>query len=223
MDKFELKIPYTGEQISTFKTISDMGSLVDSNSETFNLISDEEMNFFKVVTLGFYRLNMNGTCLLIDKDFDNLITIFNITSNDKRGKGKLDSTIRISLKGADDKYIYCDCELTRKGFIKRLDVDLEKIFSPILSETIEKALQNYVEPLSSKNFIYEPLVSPSEVGMDSNTVESLDVESLTSLVSSGNIREAQAFSIPLWVKILQLPANIILSPIRITRKFLFDI
>ena len=59
--------------------------------------------------------------------------------------------------------------------------------------------------------------------MDSNTVESLDVESLTSLVSSGNIREAQAFSIPLWVKILQLPANIILSPIRITRKFLFDI
>ncbi|MBP9115123.1 MAG: hypothetical protein KBF89_02130 [Acidimicrobiia bacterium] len=223
MDKFELKIPYTGEQISTFKTISDMGSLVDSNSETFNLISDEEMNFFKVVTLGFYRLNMNGTCLLIDKDFDNLITIFNITSNDKRGKGKLDSTIRISLKGEDDKYIYCDCELTRKGFIKRLDVDLEKIFSPILSETIEKALQNYVEPLSSKNFIYEPLVSPSEVGMDSNTVESLDVESLTSLVSSGNIREAQAFSIPLWVKILQLPANIILSPIRITRKFLFDI
>ena len=223
MDKFELKIPYTGEQISTFKTISDMGSLVDSNSETFNLISDEEMNFFKVVTLGFYRLNMNGTCLLIDKDFDNLITIFNITSNDKRGKGKLDSTIRISLKGEDDKYIYCDCELTRKGFIKRLDVDLEKIFSPILSETIEKALQNYVEPLSSKNFIYEPLVSPSEVGMDSNTVESLDVESLTSLVSSGIIREAQAFSIPLWVKILQLPANIILSPIRITRKFLFDI
>ena len=223
MDKFELKIPYTGEQISTFKTISDMGSLVDSNSETFNLISDEEMNFFKVVTLGFYRLNLNGTCLLIDKDFDNLITIFNITSNDKRGKGKLDSTIRISLKGEDDKYIYCDCELTRKGFIKRLDVDLEKIFSPILSETIEKALQNYVEPLSSKNFIYEPLVSPSEVGMDSNTVESLDVESLTSLVSSGNIREAQAFSIPLWVKILQLPANIILSPIRITRKFLFDI
>ena len=223
MDKFELKIPYTGEQISTFKTISDMGSLVDSNSETFNLISDEEMNFFKVVTLGFYRVNMNGTCLLIDKDFDNLITIFNITSNDKRGKGKLDSTIRISLKGEDDKYIYCDCELTRKGFIKRLDVDLEKIFSPILSETIEKALQNYVEPLSSKNFIYEPLVSPSEVGMDSNTVESLDVESLTSLVSSGNIREAQAFSIPLWVKILQLPANIILSPIRITRKFLFDI
>lgn len=175
------------------------------------------------MTLGFYRLNMNGTCLLIDKDFDNLITIFNITSNDKRGKGKLDSTIRISLKGEDDKYIYCDCELTRKGFIKRLDVDLEKIFSPILSETIEKALQNYVEPLSSKNFIYEPLVSPSEVGMDSNTVESLDVESLTSLVSSGNIREAQAFSIPLWVKILQLPANIILSPIRITRKFLFDI
>ncbi len=223
MDKFELKIPYTGEQISTFKTISDMGSLVDSKSETFNLIFDEEMNFFKVVTLGFYRLNMNGTCLLIDKDFDNLITIFNITSNDKRGKGKLDSTIRISLKGEDDKYIYCDCELTRKGFIKRLDVDLEKIFSPILSETIEKALQNYVEPLSSKNFIYEPLVSPSEVGMDSNTVESLDVESLTSLVSSGNIREAQAFSIPLWVKILQLPANIILSPIRITRKFLFDI
>ena len=140
MDKFELKIPYTGEQISTFKTISDMGSLVDSNSETFNLISDEEMNFFKVVTLGFYRLNMNGTCLLIDKDFDNLITIFNITSNDKRGKGKLDSTIRISLKGEDDKYIYCDCELTRKGFIKRLDVDLEKIFSPILSETIEKTL-----------------------------------------------------------------------------------
>ena len=66
MDKFELKIPYTGEQISTFKTISDMGSLVDSNSETFNLISDEEMNFFKVVTLGFYRLNMN---LLVSRHY----------------------------------------------------------------------------------------------------------------------------------------------------------
>ena len=148
---------------------------------------------------------------------------FNITSSDKGGKGKLDSTIRLSLKGEDDKNIYCDCELNRKGFIKRIDVDLEKIFSPMLSEAIEKALMSYVEPVHSKNFVYEPLVSPSEVGMEAKTVQSLDVESLSSLVSSGNIREAQEAMTPLWVKILQFPANILLYPILQIRKFLFDI
>ncbi len=184
------------------------------------------MNFFKVVTLGFFRLNLNGTCLLVDKDFENLVTIFKITSNDKCGKGKLDSTIRLSLKGEDDKTIYCDCELNRKGFIKRLDVDLEKIFSPMLRDAIEKALQSYVDPVSSKNFIYEPLVSPSEVGMETKAVESLDVESLNSLVTSGNLREAhetQEVMTPLWLKIIQMPVNIILYPIICLRKFLFDL
>jgi hypothetical protein len=226
MDKFELAIPYSGEQIATYKTISDMGSLVDSTSNTFNLISDDEINFFKVVTLGFFRLNLNGTCLLVDKDYENLVTIFNITSNDKGGKGKIDSTIRLSLKGENDKTIYCDCELTRKGFIKRLDVDLEKIFSPMLFGAIEKALQSYVEPTTSKNFIYEPLVSPSEVGMDITKVESIDAQALSSLISSGKLREGQETQevmLPFWLKILQLPATIILYPIIWLRKFLFDI
>ena len=111
---FELKIPYNGEQVAVFKTISDMGNLVDSNSKVYNLVSDDEMNFFKMVSFGFLRLNLNGTCQLVDKDFENLITIFNIKSTDKSGKGKFNSTIRISLKGEDDKNIYCDCERMKR-------------------------------------------------------------------------------------------------------------
>ena len=57
MDMFELKIPYNGEQVAVFKTISDMGNLVDSNSKVYNLVSDDEMNFFKMVSFGFLRLN----------------------------------------------------------------------------------------------------------------------------------------------------------------------
>ena len=222
MDMFELKIPYNGEQVAVFKTISDMGNLVDSNSKVYNLVSDDEMNFFKMVSFGFLRLNLNGICQLVDKDFENLITIFNIKSTDKSGKGKFNSTIRISLKGEDDKNIYCDCEVTRKGFINRLDVDLEKIFSPMLHDVIDKALESYKDEPTVTNFIYEPLVSPSEVGLGNSAVESLDSQNLSSLVNSGNIREAQDVLVPLWLKILQFPANVVLYPIRFIRNFLFE-
>lgn len=223
METFELKIPYTGEQISTFKTISDLGSLVDAKENSFNLVSDDEMNFFKSLTLGFFRLSLNGTCLLVDRDFENLVTIFNVTSKDKGGKGKLDSTIRISLKDENDKNIYCECEINRAGFIKRVDVDLEKIFSPLLTKAINNALENVIEPLDTKNFVYEPLVSPSEVGMEAATVKELDIEALSSLVSSGNLRDSSEDRAPLWLQILQLPANMLLYPIVAIRKFLLDI
>lgn len=222
METFELKIPYSGEQISTFKTISDLGSLVDAKANSFNLVSDDEMNFFKSLTIGFFRLSLNGICMLVDRDFENLVTIFNVTSKDKGGKGKLDSTIRVSLKDENDKNIYCECEINRAGFIKRVDVDLEKIFSPILTQAINNALENVIAPVDSKTFVYEPLVSPSEVGMES-TVKELDIEALSSLVSSGNLRDSSVDRAPLWVQILQLPANILLYPIVAIRKFLLDI
>lgn len=223
METFELKIPYTGEQISTFKTLSDLGSLVDSKSNSFNLVSDDEMNFFKSLTLGFFRLSLNGTCQLIDRDFENLVTIFNITSKDKGGKGKLDSVIRISLKDEHDKNIYCECEINRAGFIKRVDVDLEKIFSPILTKAINSALENVIAPVDSKNFVYEPLVSPCEVGMETSAVKELDIEALSSLVTSGNIRDSAGDKAPLWLQILQLPAHLLFYPIVAIRKFLLDI
>lgn len=214
MNSFSIRVPFTGESISVFKTVSDLFSYVDFGSEKFNRISDDSTSFSFPITLGAFRLLLDGECDILDRDLENHVSLISVKSKDRGGKGKLDAQVRLSLEDlVDASAIICECGVTAKGMLARVTLPIQEV----MSEKIERVINSIIEE-SQKSIVIDDLAN-EEIGFsDLSTLiepmvvsEGVDKSLVSAMVESGNLR-SESRSRPTWLVLLQFPANLVSFP-----------
>lgn len=210
MTSFSIRIPFVGEAPAVFKTVSDVFSYFDFSGEKLTQTSDDTASFSMPITFGVFRLLLDGTIQIADRDLENHVSLLTLTSRDRGGKGKLDSQIRITLDWAEQaQAILCNCEVSSKGMISRVNLPIEDVVRPQIENLISKAIKeceaNYVAP----EFIDEALIRS----------EDQEVEVLIPIHELD--KDEETLGQPLWVVLLKLPSMIISYPIQLIRRIFF--
>jgi len=135
-----------------------------------------------------------------------------LTSKDRGGKGKLDAKIRLYI---EENELACDAEVTPKGMLTRVELPIEKVFSDKIVNILELAMTDSSSHVVIDDYAQEPIKLAS---VESESVEDLDIEALSKLVSSSALRKDDSSNKPIWVVLLQLPINILTWPINLLRK-----
>ena len=206
---FSISLPLANEAASAFKTVSDVFSIIEKDNEKINQISDDIAQFSIPITFGSFRLLLDGEFELIDRDLENFVALYTLTSKDRGGKGRLDGKFRLSLdKTRLVNNLDCRVEITSKGMIARVDLPIEEVLSLRIKNLISKLLENS-QTILIDDFSKEELdsVSPS----DKFLVESM--------VQSKTLR-SDSPKLPLWVRVLRWPAKLIAFPFRFFRSLL---
>lgn len=203
MNPFTIKVPLAGEAISAFKTVSDVFSLLEDRNEKIKQISDEIVQFSMPITLGSFRLLLDGEFEVIDIDLDTHVGLYKLDSKDRGGKGRFDSTFRLWLEESNlNPSLNCEVTPNLKGMIARVELPVERV----VSERIERLITTVLE-------------NTSVISIDDYELENIEP---ISLVENGFVESNPKITsrkTPVWVLILQLPVRLITYPFRFFRAF----
>lgn len=209
-----VKVPFAGEALSVFKSTCDYITHGDFAPDSFEKVSDEEVKFSESLTVGVFRLLLDGNCVFVDKDFDNLATLMTVSSKDRGGKGRIDAKVKFFVSDAGDELI-CESQLSAKGMLARVELPFKDVFE----QKIEKILTQAISE-SSDTIVIDDFADVRSIPMilhDDEVVENIDEQVLSKIVESGNLR-GETNKKPVWVYILQLPANLLLLPFNLLRR-----
>lgn len=166
MTSFRVKVPFTGDAISVFKTVSDTFNYHDFQSVNLTQVDDDTTSFLSTVTLGMFRLSLAGQCITADRDFDSQIALFKISSKDRTGKGKIEANVKLFIQEMQNQSVVCECDILTKGMLTRVNLPIENVFSSkisaVLTHIIEKenvsldTIANEPEPHSQVSSIKKP-------------------------------------------------------------------
>ncbi len=209
MAVFNVSVPFAGEAVSVFKSVTDLFSYGDFGNEKVKQISDDTTSFSFPVTFGVFRLLLDGECVVADRDFDSHVSLMSVTSRDRGGKGKMDARIRIFLdETIDSSSVMCECDVTTKGMLSRVDLPIEEIMSAKIHTALSKVIEESGNAVSVDGFL------------EANRALGIDVTPDLVLVESD---EVDANNKPIWVIILQFPATLISYPISLVRNLCREI
>lgn len=230
MTSFSVRVPFAGEAVSVFKTVSDLFTYGDFAPEKITRINDDTTSFSYPVTLGVFRLLLDGQCVLVDRDYDNQVSLMTMTSRDRGGKGKLDGTIRLSLNDtASQHFVECDCDVTAKGMLARVELPIESVLSSKIENVLTRIISDSQKTIHIDDFVVSPDMDniAYDVFSTGDSVQAPQVDALSSLVQSGTIRISESMSEqthkPVWVLVLQFPARVVLAPLMLLRHFLMPL
>lgn len=192
MKSLSVKVPFAGEAVSVFKSACDFVIHSESAEQKLTKVTDEDYKFSESITLGVFRLLLDGNLTLVDKDLENLVSLMTLTSKDRGGKGKLDAKFKLFIAEDSDE-IVCEAEVEAKGMLARVELPIEIVLSEKLTELMQLAVASAEETVVTE-------------------VEIRD------LIQEDQVEEA---SKPLWVFILQLPAALLSLPLNLFRKLAF--
>ncbi len=219
MTSFTVNVPFEGQALSVYKALTDMFSHEIFSGEKVTQVSDDTITFSNNLTLGVFRLLLDGKCVTADQDFENRVTLMKLESKDRGGKGKLDANIRLSVLDLSPRCeIICECEVLVKGMLARVELPIEKVLSSNIDTLMNKILkenQSIIVIDDLRDFdVVEKEVQPEVVDL-------VDKDTLSALFESGNIRTSESRlaeeTRPLWVKILKFPIDCILWPVNFIR------
>ncbi len=223
---FSVRIPFAGEAVSVFKTVSDLFSYSDPDSTKITRLSDDTVALSLPLTVGVFRLLLDGQCEIVDRDFDNQVSLMVVTAKDRGGKGKLDARVRLSLE--ESKFfgpsngsclVLCECDVTMKGMLTRVPFPL----ADVMSSKIEAVLAKIINE-SEKAIVIDGFEDADQ--LVETLPEHIDPSILASLLEGGkldptaNAVSEQPARKPLWIIILQFPANVLLWPLSLLRNLL---
>ncbi len=207
MTSFKVSIPFAGEAVSVFKSVTDLFSYGDFGNEKVTIVSDDTTSFTFPVTFGVFRLLLDGNCIVADRDFDSHVSLMSVTSRDRGGKGKMDARIRLFLdETIDSSNVICECDVTTKGMLARVSLPIEDV----MSTKIETALKKVIE--ESGNAVRIDGLASAVMSMDSE---------VSPIVIAAEPIESDAK--PFWVVVLQFPATMLSYPITVIRSMCREI
>ncbi|MFN8015208.1 MAG: hypothetical protein U0R17_01205 [Acidimicrobiia bacterium] len=198
MASFNISIPFKGEALSTFKLISDFYSYSFNNNEKCNLVEDEKVSFSLPLTFGVFRLLLDGNCEIIDRDFDSCVGLYKFSSKDRGGKGKLDSNIKLFMdhNSTGENLAVFEFNPQTKGLLSRVDLQIKKTLTEKFKPLIEELLA------TNSATIVEPQISH---------IDLIKLEKDETNLKTGR---------PLWVIVMQLPANMVISSFNFIKSLL---
>lgn len=214
MASFTVQVPFVGEALSTYKTASDIFSSKLFNAERITRISDDTASFTYSVGLGVFRLLLDGECEIADHDFDNKVSLISIRSKDRGGKGRLDAMLRLSVE-ENSQQVSCECDVTTKGMLARVELPIEKVFSSRISNVMVSLVED-ADSLIIIDDLAENGQSLSSPETAPEVVDLVDEHTLNALIEGGNLRYQES-SRPVWVAILRFPVDLVMAPIKLIR------
>lgn|GEM_PF-2911141 len=222
MNPFSISLPLASEAASAFKTVSDVFSIIEKDCEKINQISDDVAQFSVPITFGSFRLLLDGQFEVVDRDLDNFVALYTLTSKDRGGKGRLDGKFRLFLLQDELKSsLECEVELVPKGMIARVDLPMREVLSLRIENLIYRLLENnqaIVIDDFKVNSNPQGIAIPEALDDESSKVDKFLVESM---VQSNALRPTSSRQ-PLWVAILRFPAKLVSFPFNYLRS-LFSI
>lgn len=220
MTSFDVRVPFKGEPTAVYKTVSDFFSYVDFETGKFTRVSDDLLSFSFPVTLGAFRLLLDGECNIIDRDLENHVSLVSINSKDRGGKGKLDARVRIYLEESfETSSVVCECEVTSKGMLARVALPIEDVLSLKISNALNAVIAEAQSSILIDDFADETAVELKNV--ENITAVEVDKSMLESIVQSGNLRSVN-YSNPLWLQVLQFPAKLVTFPFELLKRLLIS-
>ncbi len=226
MTSFSVRIPFAGEAVSVFKTVSDLFSYTDPDSDKIIRLSDDTVAFALPMKTGIFRLLLDGECEIVDRDFDNQVSLMSVTAKDRGGKGKMDARVRLSLEESEffgpsngKCSVLCECDVTMKGMLTRVPLPLADIMSGKIEAVLAKIINDSQKAIAIDGFEdADQLVE--------TLPEHIDPAILASLLEGGKLDTTDNAALehparkPLWIIILQFPANLVLFPFNLVRRLL---
>ena len=201
MNPFSISLPLISEAASAFKTVSDVFSIIEKDNEKINQISDDVAQFSIPITFGSFRLLLDGEFEVIDRDLDNHVALYTLTSKDRGGKGRLDGKFRLSLEEKDLKSsLECRVEMMAKGMIARVDLPIEEVLSLRIENLISRLLENS-QTITIDDFEIGS-ISPElfESELQDQGITQVDKFLVESMVQSETLRSTSRKQ-PLWIAI----------------------
>lgn len=215
MTSFSVSVPFSGEALSVYKSLSDVFSSSFFSPEKITRQFDDSATFSYPVTLGVFRVLLDGECQIADQDFEDRVSLMKISAKDRGGKGRVEALVRLNVGTNDEAMINCECDVTSKGMLARVPIDFSDVFSDKIHALITHCLEENDNVVVISDF--EPRVETSPE-IATAAVDLIDVETLSALFESGNLRGSEPKK-RVWVAILSFPVTVISWPIKAIRSF----
>ncbi len=219
MDSFSISIPIAHEAALAFKTTSDVFSAVEKDNQKINQIADGQAQFSIPITLGAFRLLLDGEFNVVDVDFTNFVALYTMTSKDRGGKGRLDGKFRLSLNEVgSNTFIECVAQMTPRGMIARVDLPIDQVLGARIEELIYKQIEDSQSKLAVVGEPQINTVAKEDTNFFAGKTVPVDLELL---LGEDDLEDKDSGSEdpkrPLWVNVLCFPVKLIAYPFNIVR------
>lgn len=221
MTAFSVRTPFEGDAESIFKTVSDFYSYIDFGSEKFTRVTDDVTSFSIPISLGVFRLLLDGECTIIDRDLENNVSLISIESKDRGGKGKMNSHIRLYLEeSAESSNVVCECDIKPLGLLNRVCLPAEKVFSEKISSALKLIIEDTQKSIVIDEFSDE--IRPTNSIVESQTVDVVD-KSLVNALIQGKSSGITTAKKPYWLVVIQMPAKLVMFPFDLLKRLVLKV